>query len=210
MENLSDMYYLIRFIVGRIFVYLRDIILHELSWFPDENGDIDASEAKARGHPFSRKAVADFVAFFTICAVFGSFFVFSTKCNKEEQSAYDPPRPVSAESEGEPLELLEDDEYTICNTPVGSSHQNAWGDATMGELDVERPLSRQKFGGRSRVPFLSKKRNGKPSMIELRGTHSQHSQSTQTNERLLQRVTNKRDWLIRRTRSGHIYGKYPM
>lgn len=113
-------------------------------------------------------------------------------------------------NDSEPLELLEEDEYTICNTPLERSHQNAWGDTTLNELNVESRLSSQKFGGRSRLPFLSRKRKGKPSIIELRGTHSQHSQSTQTDERFIQRVTSKRDWLIRRTRSGHVYGKYPM
>lgn len=40
--------------------------------------------------------------------------------------------------------------------------------------------------------------------------HTLHSQSTQTNSQILRKIAQSQGWLVRRTRSGLIYGKYPL
>lgn len=80
---------------------MQDFIFREFSRFAEEIDELDPSVPKPRGHVFTRRAVADFVAFFTICACFGSFVMLSAKCAKEEETRYNPPpRPATPESEG--------------------------------------------------------------------------------------------------------------
>ena len=67
----------------------------------EEIDKLEVPEAKGRTHLFTRRAIADFVAFFTICAFFGSFVVFSAKYVKDDENRYNrPPRAVTPESEG--------------------------------------------------------------------------------------------------------------
>lgn len=111
----------------------------------------------------------------------------------------------------EPLELLEEDDLTITHSELEEPRRNPWGDATLADCDLGS-FVRRKIGPhiRNRARCSSRNRQSNSSNFELRASHSQHSQSTQTSERILQQASKNRDWLIRRTRSGHVYGKYPM
>lgn len=48
------------------------------------------------------------------------------------------------------------------------------------------------------------------SIKKVHSDHLQYSQSTQTNMRILSKPIKSQEWIVRRTRSGQIYGKYPV
>lgn len=106
---------------------------------------------------------------------------------------------------------VEHPEDQFCVSNVTSSSTNcvhACGDSIFSRGRIQnRNYSDEDI---SRVRSSSKKRNTIPkkSIFGLNVAQPQNSQSTQTTDKIFYK--NNQKWLIRRTRSGHIYGKYPI
>ncbi|XP_031829624.1 uncharacterized protein LOC116425704 [Nomia melanderi] len=202
MDNLSDVYYLVQLMFRQIFVYLRDLILYKFFWLAATSDDFDSSDSTLRGLT-SRNLTADVLAFSVICAVLFLLVMLSSKCERDEGRPY-----VSTGIETVSVNF----EENLCRPLHISSNAtdclDACGDTIFPRRRIlERNLSHESF---SRVRSSNRKRNRcilKRSIFGLTGAQLHSSQSTQT-EKLLPKICQK--WLVRRTRSGLVYGKYPV
>ncbi|XP_076161709.1 uncharacterized protein LOC143143847 [Ptiloglossa arizonensis] len=203
MDNLSDVYYLVQLIVRQIFVYLRDMILYKFIWLVTANDEIDYTDSKLRGLT-SRNITADVLAFVILCTVLFLIVMLASKCEKEEGQLYASPgiQPLSTDFQEEP--------YRVSGAGSGTSNCfYASGDSARSR---GRPIPKRNFSDENfvRVRTIERKRNKsilKKSIFGLSGVQSLNSQSTQTEHTLHK---NNSRWLVRRTRSGQIYGKYPV
>ncbi|XP_024938730.1 uncharacterized protein LOC112494058 isoform X2 [Cephus cinctus] len=188
MNNLSDVCYVFQLIVHQIFVYLRDFILNEFSRFTVESQDVEGS-TKSQGS-LSRHALADFVAFFTLCGFLGIFVLISAKSSKD------------------------DEEFVTSTISTTSRNMNSYCRASGDICFPNDPCTRN--GYKYDVSVITCPRNANltrsqfVAAIRNQSKFTRHSQSTQTDERTFKRVACVQDWMIRKTRSGHVYGKYPI
>ncbi|XP_076625230.1 uncharacterized protein LOC143343838 [Colletes latitarsis] len=198
MDNLSDIYYLVQIIVHQIFDYLRDLILYKFLWLVSTNDEIDYSDSKQLA---SRNMAADVLAFSVLCAILFLIVMFTSKCEKDEGRGYATPgiETVSAEFQEEP--------YCVSSASFSAtSCFYASGDSICAHGRVpKRNFSDESL---ARIRGMDRKRHKsilKRSIFGLSGVQVQNSQSTQT-EKIVR--TSSQTWLVRRTRSGQIYGKY--
>ncbi|XP_043260640.1 uncharacterized protein LOC122402138 [Colletes gigas] len=197
MDNLSDIYYLVQIIVYQIFDYLQDLILYKFLWLVSTNDEIDYSVSKVLA---SRNMTADVLAFFVLCAILfliAMFTCFTSKCEKDEgrDNATAGIEIVSTEFQEEPY-------WSFSAT----SCFDACGDSVCGHgRALKRNFSDESL---TRIRGVDRKRHKrilKLSIFGLSGVQAQNSQSTRTE--MMARKSSQ-TWLVRRTRSGQIYGKY--
>ncbi|XP_076545475.1 uncharacterized protein LOC117609389 isoform X2 [Osmia lignaria lignaria] len=207
MDNLSDIYYLVQLIVRQVFIYLRillysfqDLILQKFFWIAAINDDFDASDTRFRGLTF-RNLTADILAFSLLCSVLFILVMFASKCEKDCRQIY-----TSAGIETVTAGLSEDP-YCVSSTSSTNCF-HACGDS----ICTRGRIPKRNFSDEDVIRVRSAKKRTtsipKRSIFGLNSIQPQNSQSTQTMERIYQKSSQK--WLIRKTRSGQIYGKYPV
>lgn len=202
MDQLSNVYYLMQLLVRQVFVYLRDLILYKFFWLSTVDEDFDAADSKLHGLSF-RNLTADLIAFSVICVVLFVIVTLTSKCEKEEgRSPY-----ATAGIEAVPVDFQE----SLCRISNASSstvRYEACGDSIFPRGRIpERNFSHESF---SRVRPVNRRRTRcvlKKSIFGLTGVQLHNSQSTQT-QKLVPKMNYK--WVVRRTRSGLVYGKYPL
>ncbi|XP_029037646.1 uncharacterized protein LOC114873457 [Osmia bicornis bicornis] len=200
MDNLSDIYYLVQLIVRQVFIYLRDLILQKFFWIAAINDDFDASDTRFRGLTF-RNLTADIVAFSVLCSVLFILVMFASKCEKDCRQLY-----ASAGIETVTAGLSENP-YCVSSTSSTNCF-HACGDS----ICTRGRIPKRNFSDEDVIRVRSAKKRTttipKRSIFGLNSIQPQNCQSTQTMERIYQKSSQK--WLIRKTRSGQIYGKYPV
>ncbi|XP_025268605.1 uncharacterized protein LOC112639330 [Camponotus floridanus] len=199
MDTLSDIYYLMQLIVRQILIFLRDFIFRELTWFTLAEENFDNANSKildVAPHP-----ATDFFVLFTVCGLLFAFMILPTNSIKNEASNYD-------------LNNIEMISTTFENSsplwyskPANSSLISYFHDCnsinpSRDTVPKQQNISHPSFS-KCRVSLQSKASNYK-----VRSIRSRHSHKTQVN--YLASQTIGREWLVRRTRSGHVYGKYPI
>ncbi|XP_017760542.1 PREDICTED: uncharacterized protein LOC108551053 [Eufriesea mexicana] len=201
MDNLSHIFYLVRLIIRQVSIYLRDLILYKIFWMA-ANDEYNTSDSKLG--VTLRNLTTDILAFCVICIVLFFLVLLASKCEKDETQLF-----TSAGIETVTVDLAED---PFCISNTSSSTTNcilACGDSIYPRGRIrKRNFSDEDM---SRVRSCSKKRVAsipKKSIFGLAVSQPQNSQGTQTTDKIFQNTTQK--WLIRRTRSGNIYGKYPI
>ncbi|XP_076750458.1 uncharacterized protein LOC143423197 [Xylocopa sonorina] len=205
MDNLSDICYLVRLIVHQISIYLRDLILYKFFWMATSNDDFVDQDTKLRSLTF-RNIATDVVAFSIICVVLFVLVVLTSKCEKNEDRLY-----ASAGIETVTVDRPQQDRpFRVSSTTSGATgYFHACGDSICSRGRIpkrnysDEDVSRVRTSNEKRVTQIPKK-----SIFGLGTVQPQNSQSTQTTNKVFVRNTQK--WLIRRTRSGHVYGKYPI
>ncbi|CAL7951005.1 unnamed protein product [Xylocopa violacea] len=205
MDNLSDIYYLVRLIIHQVSIYLRDLILYKFFWMATNNDDFVDSDTKLRNLTF-RNVATDIVAFSVICVILFLLVVLTSKCEKNEGRLY-----TSAGIETVTMDRPQQDlPFCVSNTSAGTiGCFHACGDSICSRGRIpkrnysDEDISRVRTSNEKRLTKIPKK-----SIFGLSVVQPQNSQSTQTTDKIFVRNTQK--WLVRRTRSGHVYGKYPI
>ncbi|XP_076679995.1 uncharacterized protein LOC143375103 [Andrena cerasifolii] len=203
MENLSDVYYLVQLIVRQIFVYIRDLILHKFLWLATNKDHLEASDSKLRSLT-SRNITADILAFGILCTVLFFLVVLASKCEKDHGARY-----ASAAMETCPSLDMHEDSRCISSSSSTTCFLHACGDgkSPRGRFTKRNfsdgDFARVRSGTRMHPTSILKK-----SIFGLSAAQPQSSQSTQTTVQILQKTNHR--WLLRRTRSGQVYGKYPV
>ncbi|XP_017797791.1 PREDICTED: uncharacterized protein LOC108578892 [Habropoda laboriosa] len=201
MENLSDIYYLVQLIIRQVSIYLRDLIIYKFFWLATGNDDFDLSDTKLRNLTL-RNITTDIFAFSIICLVLFLLVVLSSKCEKNESQIYAPTGIETLTVD------LPDDPF--CHSNASSTNCfHACGDSLCSRGRIpkrnfsDEDVTRVRSSGEKRTMRIPKK-----SIFALNSIQPQNSQSTQTTHKIYHQTTQK--WLIRRTRSGQVYGKYPV
>lgn len=205
MDNLSDIYYLVRLIIRQVSIYLRDLILYKFFWMAANTDEFEAAETKLRGLTF-RNMITDIVAFSVICVVLFLLVLLSSKCEKEDGQLYSAAgiETVSVNLPEDPFRVSDTSSTTLdCFHACGDSvcpRRPRIPKRNYSDEDVARARSTSE----KRTTRIQKK-----SIFGLTAAILPHnSQSTQTTDALF--VHSNQKWLIRRTRSGQVYGKYPI
>ncbi|CAK9801903.1 hypothetical protein ANTPLA_LOCUS3001 [Anthophora plagiata] len=203
MDNLSDIYYLVQLIIRQVFIYLQDLIIYKFFWLATGNEEFNPSDSKLRNLTL-RNITTDIFAFSIICLVLFLLVVLASKCEKNENQIYAPTGIETVTVD------LPDDPF--CRSNISSNTTNcfhACGDSICSRGRIaKRNYSDEDIG---RVRLTKEKRTmriPKKSIFALNSSQPQNSQSTQTAQKIYHQSTQK--WLIRRTRSGQVYGKYPI
>ncbi|XP_018371396.1 PREDICTED: uncharacterized protein LOC108766548 [Trachymyrmex cornetzi] len=201
MDNLIDVYYLVQLIVWQILIFLRDFVFHKFTWFAPVEEDLDNTSPKihavAPQHP-----AADLFIFLIICGLFFTFMILSTNYPKSEASHYDINNIETIST------ALEEDQssfwyltteltncFYACGDLIGPS-----GDIVSKMQNISRPIISN--------TRISQHKESRISHYNAHSSYINHSQKTQANRPVSKTIPRK--WLIRRTRSGHVYGKYPI
>ncbi|KAK9300399.1 hypothetical protein QLX08_006930 [Tetragonisca angustula] len=200
MDNLSDIYYLVRLIIHQISIYLRDLILYKVFWIATSNDNFDASDAKLRGITL-RNVTTDIIAFSVICIVLFLLVVLASKCEKSDGQFF---TPVGIETVATDLP---ENPFCVPNTSSSTNCFHACGDSIFSRQRVPKRNFSDEDVARVRSCETRAARIPKKSIFGLTTSQPQNPQSIQTARKMFHK--NNQKWLIRRTRSGHIYGKYP-
>ncbi|XP_015190827.1 PREDICTED: uncharacterized protein LOC107074168 [Polistes dominula] len=194
MGSVSDVYCLLQLILPEIYIYIRDIVLRELPWSGKSNEDeIDDLESKARSNN-SKNISPDLIALPCICALLFIILIIFGKVFKNDTSHYPSITNVSIPKDHLPM--------VYANSRITNSLHSC-GDTLFSQEILQ-----------SNIPL--KLRQSKDlnlpgsSTTKVRSEHSQKSQGTQTSPRVLHKSFEPQEWIVRRTRSGQIYGKYPV
>ncbi|XP_029173801.1 uncharacterized protein LOC114942576 [Nylanderia fulva] len=198
MDNLGDIYYLVQLIAWQIFIYLRDFIFYEFTWFTPSAENHDDSEILTPQHP-----AAEFFVLFTVCGFIFAFMILSGNSSKNEMSnhgIYDI-ETISTTFKNDPSSLwysktanLNLTNYFHACDLINSSH-----DIVLKKQNISYPTFSK----------CRMSRHSKTSNCSVSSVYPQHFQKTQVKNYPSAQATS-REWLIRRTRSGHVYGKYPI
>ncbi|RLU21829.1 hypothetical protein DMN91_006205, partial [Ooceraea biroi] len=144
---------------------------------------------------------ADVLVFFAICGVFFAFMILSASTPKNQVSSYDTSNieTISTAFEEDPSWYSSSSStnsmncFHACGDSIGSSR-----DIVSGVQDLPcPPVCENRISPRS----------GTSSHNVRHSSHSQNLKKRRLNHLVSQTIP--QEWLIRRTRSGHIYGKYP-
>ncbi|KAF7398558.1 hypothetical protein HZH66_006455 [Vespula vulgaris] len=198
MGNISDVYYLLQLILPEVYVYIHDSILREFPW-PNESNvdDMDNLESKTRNN-IPKHISSDLITLPFICVLLFIILIILEKFFKNDSNHY-----ASATNISIPNDLP----MVYANTRI-TDPLHSCGDTFFSQeiLQPSNPL--QSMCVKSQQ---SKNLNLPGSSItKVHSEHLQHSQSTQTSLRILSKATKSQEWVVRRTRSGQIYGKYPV
>ncbi|XP_032668090.1 uncharacterized protein LOC116842660 [Odontomachus brunneus] len=198
MDNLRNVYYFIQLIARQILIFLRDFIFYKFAWFVTTEEDCDNANPKIRAvTPQHADTVSDLVVLLAICGLLFAFMILSANSPKNEASNCEMIRQVEA------MPMAFEDETTFFCSSLANSQLTRCCDSPVDSRDVvveTREISR---------PAVSKSNVStarRPSEHYARSSHPHKCAKTQTNCLVAQ--TTPRKWLVRRTRSGHIYGKY--
>ncbi|XP_029672247.1 uncharacterized protein LOC115240934 [Formica exsecta] len=201
MDNLGDIYYLVQLIVQQVLIFLRDFIFRELTWFTSAEDNFDNANSKILGiapqHP-----AADFFVLFTVCSLLFAFMILSANSPKNEASDHDiiniETISTAFENDTSPLWYSKAANSSLINYFHACNSINPSRDVVLKKQNISHPAF-----SKCRGSLQSKTSN-----YNVRSIYSQHSRKKQMNHPSSQ--TTSREWLIRRTRSGHVYGKYPI
>ncbi|CAL1682500.1 unnamed protein product [Lasius platythorax] len=201
MDNLGDIYYLVQLIVWQILIFLRDFIFHEFTWFTPAEENLDNANSEILGvtpqHP-----AADFFVLFTVCGLLFAFMILSANSPKNEASYHDISNietiSTAFENDLSPLWYSKAANSSLISCFHACNSINPSRDIVLKNQNI----SHSAFS-KCRVS-----RQLKTSNYSVHSIYSQHPQKKQVNCPASQATS--REWLIRRTRSGHVYGKYPM
>ncbi|KAL6441826.1 hypothetical protein ACFW04_002327 [Cataglyphis niger] len=199
MDNLGDIYYLVQLIVRQILIFLRDFIFRELTWFMPAEENFDNANSRILGvapqHP-----AADFFVLFTVCSLLFAFMILSTNSPKNEMSHHDiiniETISTAFENDSSPLWYSKAANSSLINYLHACNTNNPSRDIILKEQNILHPTF-----SKCRGSLQSK-------TLNVRSIYSQNSRKTQVSHPSPQ--TTSREWLIRHTRSGHVYGKYPI
>ncbi|KOC69401.1 hypothetical protein WH47_09359 [Habropoda laboriosa] len=194
----------------------QDLIIYKFFWLATGNDDFDLSDTKLRNLTL-RNITTDIFAFSIICLVLFLLVVLSSKCEKNESQIYAPTgietlvvelfRRKKEFYNGLTVDLPDD---PFCHSNASSTNCfHACGDSLCSRGRIpkrnfsDEDVTRVRSSGEKRTMRIPKK-----SIFALNSIQPQNSQSTQTTHKIYHQTTQK--WLIRRTRSGQVYGKYPV
>ncbi|XP_018317205.1 uncharacterized protein [Mycetomoellerius zeteki] len=202
MDNLIDVYYLVQLIVWQILIFLREFIFRKFTWFVPAEENLDNISSKIRAvapqHP-----AADLLVFLVICGLFFTFMILSTNFPKSEASRYD-----INNIETISMALGEDQSAFWYSTTELTNCFYACGDSIGPSCDIVPKMQNISSPVISNTRVLQRKES-RISHYDAHSSHIiNHSQKTQASRSVSQTIPRK--WLIRRTRSGHVYGKYPI
>ncbi|XP_033214740.1 uncharacterized protein LOC117171490 [Belonocnema kinseyi] len=206
MNNLTDMYYLLQLIIRNVFAFLRDILIKELPRLLTSTIKVENIEnSKIRTPSAIKHVTADFAAFFIICAFLGVLVFLSAKCTKEDEDnrfSHKRTETISADFPDDPIYHLP---RSLITKAIKYYHDR--GDEYFSE-EGESPRRDNYIYEHD----YSHRKNLSTSSIfaNQSDNNSQYSESTQKGWRNLKKVNKSQHWLIRKTRSGHVYGKYPI
>ncbi|XP_072760977.1 uncharacterized protein [Anoplolepis gracilipes] len=199
MDNLGDIYYLVQLIGQQILIFLQDFIFREFTCaFTSAKDTFDNANSKILDDAPQHSAI-DFFVLFTVCGLLFTFMILSAPkieasnhdiCNIETIS-------TTFENNSPPLWYSKAANLNFINYFHAYNSINLSRDMILKEQNI----SHSAFS-KCKMSLRSKTSNS------VRSIHSQHSQKTQMNYPTSQTIV--REWLIRRTRSGHVYGKYPI
>ncbi|KAI4504181.1 hypothetical protein M0802_000652 [Mischocyttarus mexicanus] len=189
MGNISDAYCLLQLILPEIYIYIRDIVLREIPWPGESNEDkMDDLESKTRNNN-PKNISPDLIALPCICALLFIILIVFGKIFKNDSNHYPSVTNVSIPNDHLPM--------VYANSRI-KNPLHSCGDTLFSQeiLQLQR----------------SKDLNFPPSssVMKVRSELFQNSQGTQTNPRVLNKFFKPQEWMVRRTRSGQIYGKYPV
>ncbi|XP_012538377.3 uncharacterized protein LOC105837821 [Monomorium pharaonis] len=204
MDNLGGVYYLIELIVKQILIFVRNFAFREFIWFASaEEDSLDNENLKTRVIE-PHNSIADFFVFLAVCGLLFIFMIVSTNSSKNEASNYD-----ASNIETISMALEEDPSSFWYSRTAGltTSCFHACGDSIGLSCDIPkmRNISHPVISNTKVLPHKESRvsnHNARSSYI------IKHSSKTQTGHPIYQ--TTSREWLIRCTRSGQIYGKYPI
>ncbi|XP_018398167.1 PREDICTED: uncharacterized protein LOC108776138 isoform X1 [Cyphomyrmex costatus] len=201
MDNLIDVYYLIQLIVRQILIFLRNFVFHEFTWFAPTEEDLDTTSSKihavAPQHP-----AADLFVFLVVCGLLFAFMMLSMNSPKSEESRYD-----ISNIETISMTLEEDPSSFWYSTAELTNCFHACGDSIGPSCDTVPKMQNISRSVISNTRMLQRTES-RISHCNTHSNHIKHSQKTRANRPVSQ--TMPREWLIRRTRSGQVYGKYPI
>ncbi|XP_057319015.1 uncharacterized protein LOC130663669 [Microplitis mediator] len=207
MEQIKDLFYLLQIICQRTFTYLKDIVLTEFIPFVVDLSNFEVREHKIRYLTFSKQAVADLATFIIIFALFATFLYLSTQYSDEIEHCtpeIDPP------PENPPVVDLTEDENDRDSVYEMPTVNYPWGDGSTGPEKII-PRRKNLTQRKSRPYCISTDNESTRSAISIKMTQSQHSHLAPTDSKIFNRPADfTNSWIIRRTRSGQIYGKYPV
>ncbi|KAG8039282.1 hypothetical protein G9C98_003589 [Cotesia typhae] len=207
MEPVRQLFHVLQVIFRRIFIYIKDFIVNEFIPLIVDLNNFEVREEKIRYLTLSKQLFADLAAFFIIFALFAIFLYFSTQYAFENDHcapAIDP------QPENPPIVDLTEDENNPDSVFELPMLNHPRGDASTGP---EKIILRKKHQilRKSRPYCIFTDNESSRSAISVKTTQSQHSQPVIIHPDI--RSLNPdgfNSWIIRRTRSGQIYGKYPI
>ncbi|XP_014476325.1 PREDICTED: uncharacterized protein LOC106745327 [Dinoponera quadriceps] len=217
MDNLRDAYHFVQLIAQQILIFLRgnekpanrislsqDFIFHEFTWLAPAEEDLDHANLKIRGvAPQPAGPVADVVVLLAVCGLIFAFMILSANSPKNEMARRIEPTPMSYDAEATSCwprkptssRMVVRCHHASCDNSVDSR------DVVVTERQrISRP---SRSSASAAEPRLSnhKARSDRPKCPRA-------CVRTQSSRLVVQ--TMPREWLMRRTRSGHVYGKYPV
>ncbi|KAF7993091.1 hypothetical protein HCN44_005872 [Aphidius gifuensis] len=210
MDQDNDLFDILQLLFQRLYVYIRDfpeIIQKEfLSFF--QKAEIQEPELNDYSFSLSKYSIADLLAFYTICAVLGILIVVTTRNNRIPESCIDYTPSPTPEINVPLVDLTEDDTPDRDSLYELPRLAHPWGDSI---AEPERLIPQRIYFYQPKTRPYCCSIESRPSHISVRSTSSHQFQTTRAKDQLYQRQSNNiNDWLIRRTRSGQIYGKYPI
>lgn len=207
MDNFENIYHQIQIIFQKILVYLRDLIIHE---FPnlispnESNGTMDEiKELKNRLTSSIQHNFVDLATIFILTSFTVVLIILSVKGNKDDSDDYF----IDKSSKNRfIMDLPEDLIYDFpknWNSEINNNYYRDRGDEYFSEGN-ESP----KKENRCKKKYKSRKNsNNTPSIYgDYADINSEYKQRTENMKNKL----NRQLWLVRKTRSGQIYGKYPI
>ncbi|KAL0110498.1 hypothetical protein PUN28_013837 [Cardiocondyla obscurior] len=199
MDNFGSVYYLLQLIVRQILIFLREFIFHEFTWFAPVEETFHGSDSKIRAAT-SQQPITDVFIFLAICGFFFLFMILSADPIKSGGSSYDRNNieTISVALEEDPSS------FWYSKTAGLMSCVHACGDSIDPSRNV---ISTIQNISRPAISNIRVSSQSKLSNYNARSNYLKHSQKTPAG-RSVSQVT-PQEWLIRRTRSGHVYGKYP-
>ncbi|XP_051167466.1 uncharacterized protein LOC127285473 [Leptopilina boulardi] len=204
MENFENMYHQLQIVIQKILAYLRDLVIYE---FPkifstnELNGTMcEMEQLKNLLTSSIENNFVDLAAFFILCSFIMVVIILSIKGNKDEGGDdFIDKSSINRIF----IDLPEDSIYQFPkNWKSETKYNRDRGDEyfSEGEESPRKEIRKKKY--------KSRKNSNTPSIY---GDYidSSSSQFTQRTENVKNKLS-RQHWLIRKTRSGHIYGKYPI
>ncbi|XP_011876479.1 PREDICTED: uncharacterized protein LOC105566797 isoform X2 [Vollenhovia emeryi] len=173
---------------------VQNFVFHEFTWFAPAEEAFDNEDSKIRAvapqHP-----ATDLLVFLAICGLLFVFMILSSNSPKNGAPSYDTSN----------IETEDPSSFWYSRTAGLTNCYHACGDSIAPSRDV---ASKMPNVSRRAVSNAKMSPQSRSLNYNARSCYSKHSQKTQASRPVSQMTP--REWLIRRTRSGHVYGKYPV
>ncbi|XP_046822679.1 uncharacterized protein LOC124425812 isoform X1 [Vespa crabro] len=195
--NISDVYYLLQLILPEVYVYIRDTVLHEFPW-PGESNNDDMDNLESTCNNIPKHISSDLITLPFICVLSFIILIIFEKFFKNDNNLY---------ASGTNISIPNDLPMVYANSRITDTLHSCGDTFFSQEILQSSNSSLQSMCMKSQ---RSKNLNLPGSSIaKVHSEDLHHSQSTQTNLRILNKAAKSEEWVVRRTRSGQIYGKYP-